>query len=329
MKKEHCFGADISKLTVDLVLYNNGRHLRIENNSKGYKSFLKQINKEGISKENCFVLMEHTGLYSAPFERFLVKENIPFSKISGLQIKLSQGIVRGKSDKVDAKKIAAYAHQNQDKLKEIVPSKEVEHLKMLLNLRERLVTERAGYKVSLKEEKAFLDLPSASRIFKTQQKLIKVLDQEIEELEEEIETVLSSEGSIKKNYKLLKSIIGVGMIVASYMIVYTNNFLKFTTARKFASYSGVAPFPYQSGTSIRGKTKVNHMANKRAKTLLDLAAKSALVNDPELRSYYLRKVEEGKEKMKVVNAIRNKLLGRMFAVIKRGTAFERNYQQAC
>lgn len=329
MKKEHVIGVDVSKLTLDLVFHSNGRHLNIENNPKGFKLFLKQLLKDGFVKEDCFVLMEHTGLYSAPFERFLAGEQVAFSKISGLQIKLSQGIVRGKTDKIDARKIATYGHQHKETIQEFNIPREIEHLKKLLNLRERLVAERAGFKVSLQEEKAFMDLPSASRIFKTQQKLIKVLDQEIEELETEIETVLSSEKSMEKNYKLLKSIIGVGMVVASYMIVYTDNFLKFHTSRQFASYSGVAPFPYQSGTSVRGKTKVNHMANKRAKTLLDLAAKSALVNDQELRAYYLRKVEEGKEKMKVVNAIRNKLLARMFAVIKRGTPFDKNYQHAC
>ena len=325
MKKEHVIGVDVSKLTLDLVFHNSGRHLVIENNLKGFKTFLGQLHQEGIDKQSCLVVMEHTGLYSAPLERFLAKQEIKYSKVSGLEIKLSQGIVRGKNDKIDAKKIAAYGDLHQEKLAVIIPSARLELLKKLLNLRERLVAEKAGYQTSLKEEKAFLNLPSSSRLFKTQEKLIAVLEKEILQMELETETVLKEDESLENNYTLVKSVIGVGLVMASFMIVYTNNFTKFTHSRKFASYSGVAPFPYQSGTSIRGKTKVNHLANKRAKTLLDLCAKSAIVHDQEIRVYYLRKVESGKEKMKIINAVRNKILARMFAVVKRGTPFEKNY----
>lgn len=95
--------------------------------------------------------------------------------------------------------------------------------------------------------------------------------------------------------------------------------------KKLACHAGVAPFEHSSGSSVRGKTRVNHQARKSLKTLLHLAAMSALQVDGELRDYYLRKVAEGKNKMLVINALRNKLIHRVCAVVKRGEKYDKNY----
>jgi transposase len=74
--------------------------------------------------------------------------------------------------------------------------------------------------------------------------------------------------------------------------------------------------PYQSGNSIKGKTRVSHMANKKLKTNLHLAALNAIKLDPELKAYYNRKVLDGKSKMSVINAVRFKLLARVGSAVK-------------
>lgn len=127
---------------------------------------------------------------------------------------------------------------------------------------------------------------------------------------------------------MLLSIKGVGKLVSIATIIKTRNFTRFDDARKFACYCGTAPFENTSGTSIRGKTKVSHLADKRMKSLLDLAAKSAIQYDKELRAYYLKRTADGKSKMSTINIVRNKILSRMFAVIKRQTPFVENYLQA-
>ena len=104
-------------------------------------------------------------------------------------------------------------------------------------------------------------------------------------------------------------------------VVYSNNFQGFTDARKHACYSGVAPFENSSGTSINGKTRVSHLANKRLKSNLSNGARSAVQNDPELRLYYKRKAKEGKEHGVIMNAVKFKLITRVFAVVNRGTPF--------
>jgi transposase len=152
--------------------------------------------------------------------------------------------------------------------------------------------------------------------------MIKELTQDIKQVEAAIKELIKADAALLNNYKLLVSIKAIGFVTAVYMLAYTENFCKFLNSRKFACYAGLAPFEHTSGTSLRGKNRVSHYANKKAKCLLNLAASVAIQHNPEMKAYYQRRVAEGKSKMGVLNIIRNKLVDRMFAVIKRGTGYQ-------
>ena len=92
-------------------------------------------------------------------------------------------------------------------------------------------------------------------------------------------------------FKLVSSVVGIGFVTATNLIIHTNEFTIMKDSRKLACYCGVAPFAHQSGTSIRGKTRVSHMANKKLKTNLHMAALTAARFDVELKGYYERKAE--------------------------------------
>ena len=111
------------------------------------------------------------------------------------------------------------------------------------------------------------------------------------------------------------SVAGISIITALHLLVYTHNFTRFSNAKKLASYAGVAPFEYTSGSSIRGKTQVHPIANKTLKTALHMVALSSIRQKGEMRIYYERKVKEGKNKMSIINAIRNKILHRVFSCV--------------
>jgi len=134
--------------------------------------------------------------------------------------------------------------------------------------------------------------------------------------------IVMEDNELKEMYRLIVSIKGIGRMSALLVIIYTNRFTKFKTWRKFASYCGTAPFPYQSGTSINGRSKVSHFANKQIKSMLNMCAISAIQHNTEMSLYYQRRTEQGKNKMSTLNIIRNKLIARIFAVVKRGTAYE-------
>ncbi len=139
----------------------------------------------------------------------------------------------------------------------------------------------------------------------------------IKNTEEQIKALISSNEEMARNFKLACSVKGIGLVIASFMIVTTNNFTSFNQARKYACYCGIAPFEHSSGSSIKARTRVSHLANKKIKSLLSSGARSAIRCDPQLRSYYLRKIAEGKNEKQVINAIRNKLISRVFVVVKR------------
>lgn len=327
-KVQHIIGVDLSKKTIDLFCHLIKKHIRIDNCLSGYKELLKWIQQHQINASELMIVMEHTGLYSFCFENFLQQHQISFTKVNALAIKRSIGLVRGKSDKIDARRIAEYGYEKRSKLIAEVPtSSELQRLRLLHSTRERLVKQRASLLNVLKEY-SNIGLSKRDSIMRSQIRIIQSLEKEISKMEVEMNDIIKSNPSLQQNHQLLQSIKGVGKVLATATIIKTKNFTRFTNARKFACFCGTAPFENTSGTSIKGKTRVSHLADKHMKTLLDLSAKTAIQHDKELREYYLRRTADGKSKMSTINIVRNKILYRMFAVIKRQTPFSENYLHA-
>ena len=316
-------GIDMSKLTFDVRIHSTQSYAQFENSNEGFKQLLNWAYKNSsFSRENIFFIFEHTGLYSHKISVYLTEKKVAFALVPGLEIKRSLGLARGKNDKVDATNIAKYAYRLRDEIKPYeMPSEQVQALKRLLSLRDRLVKQRAGFKASLKEQKRVLPKKENHILFTSQEKMINYLTKQIGTIEEEMMGIINSNEQLIEQFKLITSIKGVGKQTALFMIAYTHGFIKFKNWRKFASYCGIAPFPKQSGTSVRGKTKVSNLANKKIKRLLDLCAKSSIQYNLEMKNYYNKRVDEGKNKMSTINIIRNKLLSRIFAVVKRKTHY--------
>ncbi|RYE55892.1 MAG: IS110 family transposase [Sphingobacteriales bacterium] len=322
MKEMIVIGADISKATIDLYSKPLGSSTVFENTVKGFKAWLHELKKVSTPDTDLLVVMEHTGRYSRKFENFLSSNKIGYCKVPALQIKRSMGLVRGKSDKIDAKRIAEYAWMRRDILiadQQVCP--DITTLKDLWSLRSKLVRDRSGYMNRLKEMKA-TELKADPFTENIHKNYIKQFTQDILQVEEKIKATINSNTELQKNFELICSIKGVGLIVATYMLVTTNNFEKFDNARKFNCYAGIAPFKYESGTSIKGRSRVSHLANKAAKTLLNMSACIAIRYNPELKNYYQKRVAEGKRKMSCLNIIRSKIVARMFAVVRRQSPYE-------
>jgi len=321
MKLPVIVGVDISKSTLDIFVLPHRTFVQIPNTAAGFKQWLSEL-RGCHSEQNILIVMEHTGRYSHRLEEFLQTCGIKYCKIAALQIKRSLGITRGKSDKIDAERIAQYGWLRKEILQvEDMLQPKLLQLQSLLGYRAKLVRDRAGYISRLKELIATRSAKAGAFEAKSHERIIKHLSGEITRIEEQIRSLIQSDQALDKTNRLLQSIKGVGWIVAAYMICCTSNFKKFTNARKFNCYAGLAPFKHESGSSIRARSRVSHLANKDAKTLLNLAAFTALRHDPELKNYYRRRIEEGKRKMSCVNIIRAKIVSRMFAVIKRQTPY--------
>lgn len=316
-------GIDVSKLTIDVVIHKSKSYKQFKNTNKDFKTLCKwALSQSKVCKDNLLFVFEHTGLYSYQLAVYLSKKEFNFSIVPGLEIKRSLGLSRGKDDKIDAAKIARYAYRLREEIQTTtLDSEEIHSLKNMLTLRERMVKQRAGYKSSMGEMKRVLIMNKNKELFSSQKKIIAELEKLIVKLEKAMSDIINGNDLLKDQYNLITSIKGIGTQTALHLIVLTAGFTKFKNSRCFASYSGIAPFPNRSGTSIRGRTKVSNLANKKMKSLLDLAAKSAIQHSPEMKIYYNKRIEQGKNKMSTINIIRNKLLSRVFAVIKRKTPY--------
>ena len=330
MKFKETLGIDVSKKTIDVSFHLISAVHKFDNSVKGFKALLRWVKKQsGLNQDQILICFEHTGLYSLPLAVFLTEKKIAYWIESGLKIKRSLGLARGKNDIVDAKRIAEYAYMRRDQLKPFeLPSINVLKLQKLLSLRERMVKQRAGYSASKTECKSFLKQKDYEPLFSKLNKMIHYLGKQIDAIEKEIKTLIDSDQKMKVLYRLIISVKGVGLVLASNLLVSTNCFTAFKNSRKFACYAGIAPFGNQSGTTLNTKPRVSHFANKRLKSLLYLSAISAIQADPELKAYYQKRVEMGKSKMSTLNIIKNKIVNRIFAVVSRGTPFVPLFQHA-
>jgi|SRR6185436_15108919 len=325
MKLPHVIGADLSKASIDLFCHGFQSHLKIKNDMLGFKEMLQWLIQQKITLGNVLIVMEHTGLYSYHFESFLFEQRISFSKVPALAIKRSLGMIRGKNDRIDAQRIARYGCEKMDTLKLESPANaDLARLQILHSTRERLVKQRSSLMCAVKEYRIIL--PKEDPVIADQLALIDTFTRQIKKIEQQINLMIKQQ-SLDNTYQLLTSVKGVGPVVAVATIIKTKNFTAFKNARKFSCYTGSAPFEHSSGTSIKKKNRISHLADKPMKTLLTQAAKTAIQHDKELKAFYERRLTMGKSKKSTINVVRNKIIYRMFAVIKRQTPFIIQYSK--
>lgn len=332
MKSYLFIGIDISKATLDVCVYSapmKMHYYEFSNNSKGFISLLKWLKEksEGIAVEDWRVCMENTGMYSLELNCFFHEKSIWQSMENALQIKRSMGVVRGKSDKADCKTIALYAYRFYDKLKPyVLPGNTLLRLRALFSQRERLVSIYKQLLVGNQSMKGYakelvMDIQSQN------EKLLNDLTVQIKTIDKSLKECLQQDEELQRKAKLIQSIPGIGQQIAAYVLIVSRGMESFSTPRQFACYSGCAPFEHSSGTSVRGKTKVHFLANRKMKMLLHMAAINAITFNEELKTYYQRKVAEGKNPMSVLNAVRFKLICRIFSVIKRNEEYQKDYKK--
>jgi transposase len=332
MNYDFFIGIDVSKKTLDLAVLE-GRELlfqaKISNELSSIREFWKQLKSiKDFCPERTIFCMEHTGIYNQYILSFLHSKKANISLEASVHIKLSGGLQRGKNDKIDAVRIAQYACKNQGELKLWQPKRKViEQLKHLAGLRSRLINARKRLAVAIKETASF-EKGIAGEMKKLCSSSLKALENDINDVEGKIDEVIASDAELKRLFQVITSVDGIGKVTATEMIITTNEFKDISEASKFACYSGVAPFEHSSGTSLRGRPRVSHKANKTMKSLLHMAAMVAISCNHDLKVYYQRKVEERKSKMSVINAVRNKLIWRVFACVKNNKLYEKNYQIA-
>lgn len=321
-------GIDISAKTLDLCIDRDGnkQFSQIKNDKKDIKKLLKPFIK---NQEQVIIGMENTGKYNNMLYTILTDYDFRVFVIHPYHLKKSIGLARGKNDKVDAERIVSFIEKNHKELDPWQPASEtITQLKILFTERKAAVKDRTRLKQKKKELDYIQNKTLKASLLKMNDKRLKESTKVIKELERMIREIIASDKKLKKQMKLLQSIPGIGFVVAIALIVKTEGFRIYTDPRKLACCAGVVPFHYQSGTSVFSKAKLSNMADKSLKTLLNMAALAAVKTDNDLKKYYERKVAEGKNKMSVLNAVRNKIIHISYAVINSEKMFENRLQMS-
>lgn len=324
-KFKHFIGIDISKEYFDAFLIaenGNRKHNQFSNTSKGVREFLKWFKGENLKIEDTLICMEHTGMYGKVLSTLLVAKKCNLWIEMSLRIIRSIGIQRGKNDKIDSERIALYALKNQENAVLFKASKKaLDKIRALLALREKMIVFKASLVRNVNELKSF-DKDICKTTQQYQKLAVKGINADIKKIEKELDNLIVQDTNLEKIFNNIVSVPGVGKITALFLICFTHEFTSFKTPRELACYCGVVPFEYTSGKSIRAKPKVHYMANKKLKKQLHMCALSSVMHNPEMKTYFNRKVEEGKNKMLILNNVRNKLIHTICACVRENRPYE-------
>lgn len=330
MDIRYYIGIDISKATLDWAVYD-GKKMVLQtstpNTVAGIKTALRLLKTLPDWKpDDAVFCMEHTGIYNAHLLDFLHKLRFPIWLESSLQIKKASGLQRGKTDSIDAQRIAEYVCRFRDRIRLWEPPRAiVQQLAMLSAARQRLIAVYNQLAGPVAEQQGFVNPTLQKQILRGCRASLTAIEKDRKAIDKAIDQLVEGDKQLKELFGLITSIPGIGPATATEVVIATNELKNITDPRKLACHAGVAPFNYQSGSSVRGRPGVSQHARKRLKSLFHLAAMSSIRVKGELQDYYQRKVKEGKNKMLVLNAVRNKLIHRIYAVVERGEKYDKNY----
>ena len=330
-------GIDISKLFFDVALIKADRpgevmHRQFKQSVQGFIQLQQWLQQQGVLfNEETLVCMEYTGIYNSALVNYLCNQKALIWVEMAVKIKKAAGFERGCNDKTDSMKIALYAFRYQDKKMLWSPADaHLDRIRHLIAQRDRIVDCIGKLTIPVNELKAIGCMDQARQMEKLQKKVLADLEKTKKSIEGAIMKIVGQDQELCNKVKKVTSIKGIGEVTAVAFLVYTKGFRCFNTAKQLACYCGVAPFTKkQSGISIKSKPHVSAFGNKKLKWLLHMCALSAVKHDKEIRAYWERKKREGKNAMSVINAVRNKLILRMFAVIRDDRHYVENYTKAC
>lgn len=314
-KNNEIYGVDISKGVFD-VANSKGKHFQFKNCGSGFKGFLKILSKEDL------VVMEATGYYHYRLAQFLYEQEIKVSVVNPLSVKrfIQMKLSKVKTDKSDAKSICEYASVNKVPLYTARDKSQAEALQ-LLRLIDIYTKQSTALKNKIHGEKV-LGKPSKV-VYHSLNRSLKMLQKELKTLEDRLCEIVKEEQ--QKMLTLLKSIPGIGNKTVIMLLVLTNGFTNFENGNQLCSYAGITPIIRQSGSTVRGKSRISKMGNPKLRNLLFMCSFTACKHNKACRAIYERIIAKGKSKKLALIAVCNKLLKQAFAVATSGLPYDENY----
>lgn len=309
------FGIDVSKKTLD-IMDQKGNHTIVSNDLDGFKKLAKLVPPKSLC------IMEATGIYHIQLATFLHSRSMDVTVVNPLRIKrfIQMKMKRGKTDKSDAGMICLYG-QTQDVELWIPSSPELSESKDAYQTMEQYINTRSSFKNKLEELKT---KKSAKYLIESVEKQIVTMSEAVTELEVRINKLIKEKHAVLLSN--LKSISGIGERTATLLIISSDGFQHFESAKQLASFYGLAPSERMSGTSLRAKSSISKMGNPLVRKKMYMCSLQASQRNPGCVSLYQRLLAKGKPKKLALIAVANKLLKMVFAIAKSGIPFDPLYK---
>ena len=262
MEFTYFIGTDVSKQKLDFAIMQDKEllfHAEVENSPRTITAFIKEQTKlPNFDLSKAVFCMEHTGIYGHHLLSCLHKMGAKVCLEAATQIKNSLGNLRGKNDKIYAVRIADYAYRYSERLRLWTPKRDVVvKLAQLSATRSRLITVKKMLTVPIKETGGFLDKKTAAANAKLCKTSIDGVQKDLTRIEKAIDELIDADEELKRLYRLVTSVVGIGKVTATEVLITTNEFRDIKEAKKFACYCGVAPFTKESGM-FKGRARVSH-----------------------------------------------------------------------
>jgi transposase len=327
---ENVVGVDISADSFDLTPYSSvsskyGQAEHFESSPEGLEKFQEYLDAHALSVSNTVFCLEATGVYVEPLAYYLSAKGYRIAIEAPHKTKRAFYPLGAKTDPLDSKQLAEYAFRFFDQLPFWTPSDViVEQIRVLLTTREQLTRQSTASKNALKAiQRKTVRTPPAESAFES---IIDHLKVQIKQIDQEIKTRTSGHPTFGPTVSLILTVPSVGLLLAAHLLTLSEGFTRPLEPRQLASHLGICPLPHQSGTSVRRRSKSRGGGDSIQRKLLYLAAMGLRTHQPQFKNYFIRKVQQGKAKMLVLNNLENRLLKVVCAIIRTRTPFIANYK---
>ncbi|MCA1850380.1 MAG: IS110 family transposase [Acidobacteria bacterium] len=320
---EPALGIDIAKLKFNVCLIKKEgklKHKLFANNAAGFEQLREWLSRQGVGRVHA--CLEATGTYSEPLALYLIEGGHHVSLVNPAAVKAfaASRLSRTKTDRVDAELIARFTVA-QAPPAWVPPATEVRQLQALMRRLESLVEMR------VMEENRLTSGITVEVVRQSVEEHLSYLDTEIKRTEELIRTHINNHPTLKQQSQLLDSIPGIGETTAALLLSEITDIKQYRSARQVAAYAGLVPRERQSGTSVRGRTRLSKIGNARLRRALYFPAITAIRCSPFFQGWVEGLRSRGKSKMSVICAVMRKLLHLAYGVLKTGRAFDPEWKK--
>ena len=312
-------GIDLSKLKFDAAVLCDGKTKDrvFANNIDGFEKFVAWLAPHPLN--DLHICMEGTGRFWEPLAEYLVARGFAVSVVNPLQIKgfADSELRRSKTDRIDARIISRFC-------KALVPavwtppSPQIKKMRDYQRHLDSLIEDRTRQINRFKSGE--LDDCVKESIGRN----LKHLGSEIEWFEKQIELMIKDSEELSPARKIM-TIIGVGQATAAKVIGELGSIDRFQRTREAEIFCGLAPRQYESGSSVRGKSKLSKRCNTRIRAALFMASLSGMRHNPQLRTFAERLRSKNKLGKVIVCAVARKLLRMIFAILRSGNDYDPTY----